>query len=212
MHLVDHARAHIEKTYRRPLARPAAAHRAAARSCPIPSCSGRRCSPRCWRSRSRPLLALFGSSRSPPCSAWRRGACRAARARRRSVFPAAGPRRGRVALLSGCVANALAPDINDAAIRVLTRHGFEVVLATRRRLLRLARPSHGPRNARRVRAARRNIDAWIARNRRRGTRRHPDHGIGMRHHHEGLRLHAAQPIRAMPAKAARVVRNDPGYF
>ena len=52
---------------------------------------------------------------------------RAAAGDARRLFPAPGPRRGRVALLSGCVANALAPEINEAAIRVLTRHGFDVV-------------------------------------------------------------------------------------
>jgi len=45
-----------------------------------------------------------------------------------SVFPAVGPRRGRVALLQGCAQQVLAPRINDAAIRLLTRHGVEVVL------------------------------------------------------------------------------------
>jgi glycolate oxidase iron-sulfur subunit len=45
-----------------------------------------------------------------------------------SVFPAIGPRRARVALLQGCAQQVLAPRINDAAIRLLTRHGVEVVL------------------------------------------------------------------------------------
>jgi glycolate oxidase iron-sulfur subunit len=46
------------------------------------------------------------------------------------TFPAAGPvRRGRVALLAGCVNDVLAPQINAAAIRVLTRIGIEVVVA-----------------------------------------------------------------------------------
>ena len=45
-----------------------------------------------------------------------------------SVFPAAGERRGRVALLQGCAQQVLAPRINQAAISVLTRHGIEVVL------------------------------------------------------------------------------------
>jgi glycolate oxidase iron-sulfur subunit len=44
------------------------------------------------------------------------------------VFPAQGPRRGRVALLQGCAQQVLAPRINRAAINVLTRHGIEVVL------------------------------------------------------------------------------------
>jgi glycolate oxidase iron-sulfur subunit len=45
-----------------------------------------------------------------------------------SVFPAIGPRRGRVALLQGCAQQVLAPRINQAAISLLTRHGVEVVL------------------------------------------------------------------------------------
>jgi glycolate oxidase iron-sulfur subunit len=44
------------------------------------------------------------------------------------VIAAEGTRRGRVALLTGCVSPVLRPSINEAAIRVLTRHGFEVVL------------------------------------------------------------------------------------
>jgi glycolate oxidase iron-sulfur subunit len=45
------------------------------------------------------------------------------------VFPAQGKRRMRVALLAGCVQQPLAPEINAATIRLLTRHGCEVVVA-----------------------------------------------------------------------------------
>jgi glycolate oxidase iron-sulfur subunit len=45
----------------------------------------------------------------------------------RSV-PAQGPRRARVALLAGCVQQALAPAINLATLRVLARNGVEVVI------------------------------------------------------------------------------------
>jgi len=45
------------------------------------------------------------------------------------VFGAAGPRRARVALLAGCAQQVLAPEINAATIRLLTRHGVEVVIA-----------------------------------------------------------------------------------
>ncbi|MYJ71344.1 MAG: glycolate oxidase subunit GlcF [Rhodospirillaceae bacterium] len=44
------------------------------------------------------------------------------------VHPAEGARRMRVALLQGCVQQALAPHINAATIRLLTRHGVEVVV------------------------------------------------------------------------------------
>ncbi|MEV8469008.1 glycolate oxidase subunit GlcF [Fluviibacterium sp. DFM31] len=45
------------------------------------------------------------------------------------VFPATGKRRKRVALMTGCAQKALNTDINDATIRLLTRHGCEVVIA-----------------------------------------------------------------------------------
>ncbi|MCB9155333.1 MAG: 4Fe-4S dicluster domain-containing protein [Caldilineae bacterium] len=44
------------------------------------------------------------------------------------LVPAIGPRRARVALLAGCVQQALAPQINMATLRVLCRQGVEVVI------------------------------------------------------------------------------------
>ena len=45
------------------------------------------------------------------------------------TYPAEGERRKRVALLAGCAQQALAPHINEATVRLLTRHGCEVVIA-----------------------------------------------------------------------------------
>jgi glycolate oxidase iron-sulfur subunit len=45
------------------------------------------------------------------------------------VHRAQGERRGRVALLAGCAQQVLAPEINEATIRLLTRLGVEVVVA-----------------------------------------------------------------------------------
>ncbi|MFO1062617.1 MAG: glycolate oxidase subunit GlcF [Pirellulales bacterium] len=45
-----------------------------------------------------------------------------------AVNPALGTRRGRVALLAGCAQQVLAPDINAATVRVLTRNGIEVIV------------------------------------------------------------------------------------
>src|SRR5690606_16906301 len=39
-----------------------------------------------------------------------------------------GARRARVALLAGCAQKVLSPEINDATIRLLTRHGVEVIV------------------------------------------------------------------------------------
>ncbi|MEJ5199731.1 MAG: heterodisulfide reductase-related iron-sulfur binding cluster [Anaerolineae bacterium] len=45
-----------------------------------------------------------------------------------AFYPAEGPRRARVALLAGCVQQALAPDFNWATLRVLAKNGVEVVI------------------------------------------------------------------------------------
>jgi glycolate oxidase iron-sulfur subunit len=44
------------------------------------------------------------------------------------IYPAEGPRRARVALLAGCVQQALAPEINWATLRVLATNGVEVII------------------------------------------------------------------------------------
>jgi glycolate oxidase iron-sulfur subunit len=44
------------------------------------------------------------------------------------VHPAEGERRARVALLAGCAQQVLAPDINQATLRVLARNGVEVAI------------------------------------------------------------------------------------
>jgi glycolate oxidase iron-sulfur subunit len=46
-----------------------------------------------------------------------------------TVYPAQGPRLGRVALLSGCIGPVLRPSTNEATIRLLNRHGIEVTIA-----------------------------------------------------------------------------------
>ena len=45
------------------------------------------------------------------------------------VFMAGGPKRSRMALLSGCVQPVLQPSIDEAVVRLLNRHGVEVVIA-----------------------------------------------------------------------------------
>ncbi len=125
LHLVDHARAHIEATHRRPPA-DRAARALLARLLP---------NPRLFRlallggALARPfrgllprrlsaMLALAPASVPAPSASDRPGS-----------HPARGPRRKRVALLIGCAQRVLAPQINEATIRLLTRHGVEVVVA-----------------------------------------------------------------------------------
>ena len=125
MHLVDQARHRIEARYRRPLAdrmlrgflatvmpRPALFRAALL---------GARA--------ARPLKALLPArvkamldlapERVPPTSPLYRA----------QIFPAEGERRKRVALLTVCAQQVLAPQIDAATVRLLTRRGCEVVIA-----------------------------------------------------------------------------------
>jgi glycolate oxidase iron-sulfur subunit len=66
-----------------------------------------------------------------------------------------------VALLAGCVNDVLAPPINDAAIRVLTRFGVEVVVAAGAGCCG-SLVHHLGRHEQALTQARANIDAWTA--------------------------------------------------
>ncbi|HET9069496.1 MAG TPA: heterodisulfide reductase-related iron-sulfur binding cluster, partial [Amaricoccus sp.] len=125
MHLVDHARAYIEETYRRPFL-DRTLRWALARILPYP---GRfrlailaaklgRPFARLMPKQVRAMLEFAPRSLPPPSPM-----------DEPQVFPAEGPRRKRVALLTGCAQRALNTDINAATIRLLTRHGCEVVVA-----------------------------------------------------------------------------------
>ncbi|HTI68061.1 MAG TPA: glycolate oxidase subunit GlcF [Caulobacteraceae bacterium] len=79
---------------------------------------------------------------------------------RPQVFPAAGPRRMRVALLNGCAQQVVGPGINEATIRLLIRHGCEVVVAPGAGCCG-ALVHHLGKTAGAKDAARANIDAWM---------------------------------------------------
>src|ERR1700728_2685579 len=127
MHLVDHARVHIEKTYRRPLA-DRLLRAMLVWLMPYPQRFRLALLAALVAKPFAPLVEAFGLERlgamlrlapsRPPHSV-----------RAAQTIPAVGPRKGRVALLAGCINDLLAPQINESAIRVLTRHGFDVVLA-----------------------------------------------------------------------------------
>ncbi|MFT0860845.1 glycolate oxidase subunit GlcF [Ancylobacter sp. G4_0304] len=128
MHLVDHARAHIEETYRRPfmdrmmraLLAQVLPHRGRFRL----AIAGAMV--------ARPFAGLIGAipGLAPVAAMLKlapaRPASRSASEGERH-FPAAGPRRARVALLDGCAQPVLRPEIDEAAIRLMTRMGVEVV-------------------------------------------------------------------------------------
>lgn len=175
MHLVDHARAHIEETYRRPW--PDRAMRALlAAVLPYPG-RFRAALVAGWLPGR--LAAAFstraGSLRKAiPVGAGLSGLARRLAAMLRlmparppnrsgyespAVFPAERAHRGRVALLQGCAQAVLAPSINAATIRLLTRHGVEVVLAAGEGCCG-ALVHHMGREQQALAQARVNIDAW----------------------------------------------------
>jgi glycolate oxidase iron-sulfur subunit len=170
MHLVDQARVRIEKTYQRPLADRLLR---AVLAFVLPRPGVFRIAMMLARI-GRPLAALLPSppgSASPNPGLLRRIRAMLALAPAATlpapgpapgaVFGAQGPRRGRVALLQGCAQQALAPHINEAAIRVLTRHGIEVVLARDEQCCG-ALTHHMGRDDEALASARANIRAWTA--------------------------------------------------
>jgi len=52
----------------------------------------------------------------------------ASRQENKEIYPSAGKTYARVALLTGCVQRVISPQINDATIEILNRHGVEVIV------------------------------------------------------------------------------------
>jgi glycolate oxidase iron-sulfur subunit len=77
------------------------------------------------------------------------------------VIAGQGERKGRVALLTGCVASVLSPRTNEAATRVLTRHGIDVVLAAGEGCCG-SLAHHMGRDREALAQVRANVDAWTA--------------------------------------------------
>jgi glycolate oxidase iron-sulfur subunit len=126
MHLVDHARAHIEETYRRPLF-DRLMREFLVRVMPYP----RRLRLAMLASAlARPLAPVFSLFGLKPLAAALRLAPRGVPGAmtETGTHPAHGPRRARVAVLGGCANEALMPSITQSTIRVLNRNGVEAVL------------------------------------------------------------------------------------
>jgi len=126
LHLVDQARAHIEATYERPFL-DRMVRRMLGAVLPRPGLfrlaliGGLLAKPfaRMLPSRLGAMLKLAPAHLPGPSSS-----------NKPCVYPAEGETRMRVALLIGCAQQVLAPQINEATIRLLTRHGCEVVVAS----------------------------------------------------------------------------------
>ena len=174
MHLVDQARVRIEKDYRRPL--PERLFRAGL-AWILPRPGALRVGMMLGRL-ARPLAALLPTStavsaqptllrRIKALLAMTPGRLPAAGPTGGTVFPPAGERRGRVALLQGCAQQVLAPRINQAAINLLTRHGIEVVLVKDEQCCG-ALTHHLGRDEDALARARANIAVWTAEAQREG--------------------------------------------
>ncbi len=162
MHLVDHGRYHVEQTYRRPLGDRLL--RSVLRYLmPRPSALrwslilGRLAKPLMlvlprrgdgFFARMRAMLDGVPASLPSP-----------SRSSLPQVYPAEGARTKRIALLVGCGQTVLAPEVNEASIRLLTRHGVEVVVAAGVGCCGSSVLHVGDRDQA-LRLARANIDAW----------------------------------------------------
>ena len=79
---------------------------------------------------------------------------------RPQVFPAAGLRRKRMALMPGCGQQVLAPEVNEATVRLLTRHDIEVVNVAGSGCCGSS-VLHVGRNEQAIALAKANITAWL---------------------------------------------------
>jgi glycolate dehydrogenase iron-sulfur subunit len=128
MHLVDHARDHIERTYTRPLG-DRLVREVLARVLPdgrlfrvaaVAGMLGKPFAPvlkALGLRRLAAMLKLIPPRVAPPNDPARK------------VHPAQGARRARVAVHAGCLNPVLSPTTNESVIRVLNRAGVEVVIA-----------------------------------------------------------------------------------
>ncbi|THF55799.1 glycolate oxidase subunit GlcF [Ollibium composti] len=159
MHLVDHARAHIEKTYRRPL--PDRLVRALL-AFVLPYPARFRAALRLAKL-GRPFAGLFEGTALKPLAAMLKLAPKAVPAASAVSRPAThapkGARRGRVALLTGCAQSVLDPAINEATVSLLTRLGVEVVVPRGEGCCGALVHHMGKEDAA-LADARRNVDAW----------------------------------------------------
>ena len=169
MHLVDHGRHHIERRYRRALPdrllrgllavlmpRPALfrwaalAGRLAKPAAPLLPSSSRDSGGATFLRRLRAMIDAIPERIAAPSPV-----------DRPQTFPAVGTRRKRVALMPGCGQQVLAPEVNEATVRLLTRHGVEVVSVAGSGCCGSS-VQHIGHNERALELAKRNIDAWLS--------------------------------------------------
>ena len=123
MHLVDHARNHIEKTFTRPFF-DRLIRSLLSKILPSPTLfriagySARLFYPFRFLFPKKIKNMLRYMPNSFPAS----------KQENKEIYPSAGKTYARVALLTGCVQRVISPQINDATIDILNRHGVEVIV------------------------------------------------------------------------------------
>ncbi len=157
MHLVDMGRARIEEAYTRPAADrwlrrllPAVLTRPGLFRLALIGAILARPFARLLPKKLRTLLDMAPASLPSP-----------SRVDAPQTFPAEGVRKKRVALLTGCAQKVLAPGINEATVRLLTRLGCEVVVAEGAGCCG-ALPHHLGQEEAALDLARANVAAWSA--------------------------------------------------
>ncbi|MBZ9674423.1 glycolate oxidase subunit GlcF [Mesorhizobium sp. ES1-1] len=160
MHLVDHARAHIEDTYRRPLI-DRMTRAMLAFVLPYPA---RFRAALALARLGKPFIGLFEKIPAlKPLSAMLKLAPasipHASPTALPGVHTARGAKKARVAILTGCAQSVLDPAINDTTISLLTRLGVEVVVPPGEGCCG-ALVHHMGREEAALASARRNVDAW----------------------------------------------------
>jgi glycolate oxidase iron-sulfur subunit len=161
MHLIDHARNHIEKTYQRPMIN-RLTRAILAMVLPYPG-----------RMRVALTLGRFAAPFAPvmekitalkPLAAMLKLAPKQvpypSPLSNPGTYPGKGEKRGRVALLTGCAQSVLDPGINAATIRLLTRLGVEVVVPKGEGCCG-SLVHHMGREQEAKAAARNNVDVWM---------------------------------------------------
>jgi glycolate oxidase iron-sulfur subunit len=156
MHLVDHARAHIEKTYQRPLMN-RITRGILAKILPYPTRF--RLALRMAKL-GRPLAPLFDKFDAlKPYAAMLRLA--PSQIAPKSTLEPLKPQqaRGRVAILNGCAQPVLKPGINEATLRLLSRFNIEVVMPKGEGCCG-SLVHHMGREEEALQQARHNVDIW----------------------------------------------------
>lgn len=155
MHLVEHGREYIEETYKRPLTD---RFLRSILGLVLPRPSLFRLS-LFGAKLARPMKDLFSGPLKAMLEMAPRSLPPASRLDGKPLHPAGGRRKKRVALMTGCAQKVLAPEINDATLRLLNRHGIEVIIPKAAGCCG-ALPLHMGKEKQAIPFARANIRAW----------------------------------------------------